>query len=703
MLGDETPTLESLHLEPWYTSGRANLIRDFYVPCLSRASQYDRAVGFFSSSLYAAVSVALSQFIERGGRIRLVCSPHLSQNDIEAIERGLSLREQIEANLLAEVRSLANDPANIPAVELLATMIGARILDIRVAYRPRKLGIFHSKIGIFATQTAAIGFEGSINESYTGFSEDGNHESFAVFTTWRNDVDNERVAGLRAYFESLWSGQEPRLEVVEFPELPRNELRSYANPGGIEAAVERVRSARVVDRRGLRRTARVSLMSHQTEALANWEDAEHRGIVQHATGAGKTLTGLEAIRRWIYVGRPALVLVPSDLLLSQWTHEIKVHLADINPQLLLVGGSRGSRDWHLVLADFTRAARYLGPRIVVATIQSASTEKFLSSVVAGEHLLVVADEVHRTGSPRHQNIFSVDAGARLGLSATPTRYGDPEGTSAILQYFGEVVQPTFGIPDAIRVGRLVPYDYHVVDVGLTDEEQERWDKLTTQVIRAYARLPETDGVKTPVGTYRALLIRRARILKQATAKVEAARRTVTCRYRSGQRWLVYCDDGTQLRAVLEALRGEGLPVFEYWSGTDSSLPETLAFITRSGGVLVAIRCLDEGVDLPSLDHALILASSSNPREFIQRRGRVLRRAPGKFRAIIYDAMVVPSTIAGPTADRLPILRTELRRASEFSRYAQNRSSHHRLRQMASELGLGALNGFGEDFEEGSIA
>ena len=604
-----------------------------------------------------------------------------------------------QQTLLADIRELTGDPANVPAVELLATMLGAGVLDLKIAFRPGKLGIFHSKIGIFSSGSAAVGFEGSVNESYAGFSEDGNHESFAVFTSWSNEIDRERVVGLQAYFDSLWAGREPRLEVVDFPELPRNELRTYANPEGIDAAIEHVRTAQPSRRSEPRRVPRVSLMTHQEEALANWEDAGHCGVIQHATGAGKTITGLEAMRRWVRSGRPALVLVPSDLLVSQWADEINAHLADLDPEMLGVGGTRSSRGWPSDLADFTRAAPYLGPRVVVATMQSASTPRFIGNVVQGDHLLMVADEVHRIGSRSHRSILAIDAGGRLALSATPTRFGDPEGTSAIFEYFGEIVQPTFGIPDAIRVGRLVPYDYHVVQVDLIADEQERWDKLTAEVGKAYARLPEADGVKIPGAAYRALLIRRARILKQATRKVEAARRTVGSHYRAGQRWLVYCDDGNQLEAVLGALRDEGLPAFQYWSGTESSLPDTLNFIARNGGILVAIRCLDEGVDLPTLDHALILASSSNPREFIQRRGRVLRRTPGKYRAVIYDAMVTPSVIREGPTDRMPILRTELRRASEFSRYAQNRAAHHRLREIASDAGLDVPADLAADFEE----
>ena len=151
------PGLEDLALSLSYTSGRTDLEKEFFVPCLSRAAAYDRAVGFFSSSLYAAVSAALAGFVERGGKIRLVCSPHLSANDVEAIERGISLRERIQENLVDDIRALTSDPQSVPAVELLSTLIGAGFLDIRIAYRPGKPGIFHSKVGIFSTEDSCGG------------------------------------------------------------------------------------------------------------------------------------------------------------------------------------------------------------------------------------------------------------------------------------------------------------------------------------------------------------------------------------------------------------------------------------------------------------------------------------------------------------------------------------------------------------------
>ena len=210
----------------------------------------------------------------------------------------------------------------------------------------------------------------------------------------------------------------------------------------------------------------------------------------------------------------------------------------------------------------------------------------------------------------------------MGLSATPERYGDTEGTQAILDYFGPVLLPEFGIPDAIKCGRLVPYEYHIHIVALNSDEQQRWDQFTDRIgglLRA-PLLMTGSVAKVQTEEYRMLLIRRASILKRAEGKVGLAVETIREQYEKGDRWLIYCDNSAQLGLVVDQIRGIGLDAYEYRSEMSGSRWATLDYFQRIGGIIVAIKCLDEGVDLPAINRAMILASSSNPREFIQRRG-----------------------------------------------------------------------------------
>lgn len=689
------PGLDSLALDFEYASSRGDLIDEFYLPCLSVAERYDRAAGYFRSSLFVMVGVAMSDFALRGGRMRLVCSPQLSEKDKAGIEQGITWRDHLSDALVEDLQRMLEVPDNRPVVELLATLVGMGTLEVRIAYKPGEIGIFHDKLGIFEDAIGhRVTFRGSSNETYSAWNREMNHEGFEVFQSWDNDRDAERVKRHVEYFESLWESRENGLEVCELPDVPKAQLEALQNEAGIEAAIEAVRKQIAPRPRATRQ--RRTLQDHQSLAVENWFAAGNRGIVDHITGGGKTITALEIIRRWVSEGRPAIVFVPSELLMGQWKREVAAELDDLDLPILQAGAGAGRQQWQGEVGDFTRGMVDLGPRLVIATMQTGSSPEFLDRVRGGEHLLVVADEVHRTGSNVHRNLMTIEAGGRLGLSATAERFNDPEGTHLILDYFGNPLPPPFGLEDAIRAERLVPYDYYVHQVALTPEEQESWEELTDQISEAYARLPEdSSGRKQPSDQYVFLLIRRARILKQASGKVQIAEDVLSAHYGDGDRWLVYCDDTAQLSAVRRRLETLGLPVHEYHSAMEGSSQATLEHFETFGGVLVAIRCLDEGVDIPSLTNTLILASSTNSREFIQRRGRVLRASPNKYSAAVHDALVVALQPDGtPTA-----MPSELKRAAEFASSARNANIKHELQILERRGSTEGTDEYESDEEE----
>ena len=273
------------------------------------------------------------------------------------------------------------------------------------------------------------------------------------------------------------------------------------------------------------------------------------------------------------------------------------------------------------------------------------------------------------------------------MTATPRRFGDTGGTKAIYGYFGGIIDPPFTLDDAIAAGRLCRYNYHVHRITLNEAEMSEWRNLTEEIKREFARTSRSE-TEDSVLTERAkiLLIRRARILKNASAKVPLAAKILQDTYETGQRWLVYCDSQEQLDQVLAALRKRKLPANEYHSAMLGDPGATLNYFSTMGGILVAIRMLDEGVDIPAVDHALILASSRNPREFIQRRGRVLRVAKGKYFAEIHDVLVVPSSDNREEGD-VAILRGEIARAIRFASSAANKAVVYELRRLALEAGV----------------
>jgi superfamily II DNA or RNA helicase len=334
-------------------------------------------------------------------------------------------------------------------------------------------------------------------------------------------------------------------------------------------------------------------------------------------------------------------------------------------------------------------------------MDTAASERFGALIHQGDHVLVVADEVHRLGSAMRRRVLDWESGSRLGLSATPYRAGDPEGTAAIFDYFGPVVQPPFTLADAIASGALTPYVYNVHVVRLTPDEQQKWDEESARIRQLYARSKD-DGESGLSDHIRHLLIRRARIAKGAAAKPAAAVQVLTQSFERGQRWIVYCDSQVQLRAVRSALIAAGLPrVLEFHRGMTGDAQQTLAMFEQVEGIIVAIRCLDEGLDIPSVTHALILASSKNPREFIQRRGRVLRRAEGKLLAHLHDAVVLPADdpkLGQDDAD-VAMLEGELSRAIAFGEHAVNYGATVELQRIAARFGLTWQDLAGTGFED----
>ncbi len=177
------------------------------------------------------------------------------------------------------------------------------------------------------------------------------------------------------------------------------------------------------------------------------------------------------------------------------------------------------------------------------------------------------------------------------------------------------------------------YEYFPHAVHLSDEESELWKKLTKQISFELAKSKKKDNSTGLSDKAKMLLIQRSRIAKKARVKTGLATNVIKKEFTEGQSWLVYCEDSDQLNEMLLKLRAEGLRPLEYHSNMSGEKADALNWFKKFGGVLVSIKCLDEGVDIPAVSHAFILASSQNPRQFIQRRGRVLRKSAEKNLAV----------------------------------------------------------------------
>lgn len=686
------PNLSELSLQVAYHKGRDDIARDFYLPCMERAQRYDRAVGYFRSTAFLVAWPALKGFLVRGGQIQVLCSQLLADQDVEALERGYAGRADrtLGERLREEVVSLLRDPVLRQPATILAGLVARGTLNLQIAImRETELAsahgrIFHDKLGIFHDQRGnRVVFKGSMNETWSGLAADGNLESVDVAASWLGGRDLERCNVEQAYFDDLWSRRYPGLLVRPFPEVARDEL-ARAAPGDLDEAIDRFLLTKQMsaDARG-----RV-LKSHQSLGLASWAANGRKGILAFATGAGKTFTAITAIREAVTrFGETVLVIVPDRALFAQWDAELRETTTDLEPRILRAGA--GHNGWRAVLRQWTQPSDQA--RLVLATVRTASSDDFLGRISPSGTLMVVADEVHRLGSIQNRRLMREDLfGARLGLSATPERFGDPVGTNAILEFFRTVLTPRYSLADAIRDGVLTPYFYRPHALRLDADEAEAWQKTSQEISRLQARRLGGDPSPNLDQRLQQALFARARLVKRARAKVSLAVEVMREHYKPGERWLIYCDDGGQLERVDAALSDIGITSLPYHSTMIGDRAATLRWLKLRGGVVTAIKCLDEGVDVPSITHALILASSKNPREFVQRRGRVLRRSEGKALAYIHDAIVLPPLEKDgerPLEMTEAMTAGELARAIEFASFAANPAAGADLERFAVQAGI----------------
>lgn len=679
-----------------YNKAEHDVASEFYLPCMRSASSYDRISGYFGSTIYIIAWDALKEFINNRGKIRIICSPIISDEDQTALSEGYSARNSsvLAKSIKEEVESLFDNPYLSAPARLLAYLVSTGVIDIKIATVGNQLNanvrrLFHDKVGIFYDSIGnAVGFRGSMNETYKGLSSDGNIESIDVFPSWVGDRDKSRVHDAQAMFERLWTNGVDDVVVYDFPAAAHEILREKAKNCNWELLLDEIKVTENASQkwRPDKRRGSKAPRPHQTEALEAWVKNGRRGIFEHATGSGKTFTAICAIRDALDRNETVLVLVPSRDLLSQWYSELKAAIVELHIFYLLCGGDNNEWKQEGTLKLWSSASEKQ-KRIIIATMDTACSKTFLRGITQGEHLFIVADELHRLGSPKRRQVLTINAGARLGLSATPYRYGDPSGTAALFDYFGGIIPPPFTLEDAINNGVLTRYFYHPQRLSLIEEEQIKWNEITVEIGKLVAKNGQQDGgidiFSNPL--LQRLLIQRARIVKNACNKVPLAIDILIKQFKQGQKWIVYCDNITQLKAVLNGAINAGFDAYEYYAEMRGDRAMTLAYFEANGGVLVSIKCLDEGVDIPSTTHALVLASSQNPREFIQRRGRILRKSANKHFAHLYDAITIPVISDSETGKSLSIIMGELSRAIEFGKSAENPACITDLKNIALDF------------------
>jgi len=527
----------------------------------------------------------------------------------------------------------------------------------------------------FHKARAAILFRGKKGEA-VALVDDPKSEQILCLWSWG---DPKRIVRqLSDLVEQFWNDQSWAIPVVDFeppPKVPECDTAGVQE----DATPYRVTAPKFLI------PADLLLRDYQKDAIRAWLAAGGSGILAMATGAGKTLTALSLACKVAEKNRPMVLVVvcPYINLASQWIRDMERF--GLQPIPCFHGRFRWE---HRLQEAYQRILAGLDSCIsIVVSNATFLSETFQSAmrVHAVPHLLI-ADEMHNLGAQNLKEALPAGILLRLGLSATPERHGDELGTQALIAYFGKVVYK-FDIKRAIAEGVLVPYRYHPVLVELTDEEAERYAEISRLIARAWSRAEnDDDGMER----LRMLLIRRARLLASAQNKLPTLSALLASRESPVEKALVYCGDGQvdgptdseserQIEAVSRLLgHKHGLKVRQFTCEEPSEEREEILRKLKTGALdaVVAIRCLDEGIDIPDVRLGFLLASSTNPRQFIQRRGRLLRRAPGKERADIYDFIVQPPDFGGESdASAFNLERRlfgrELERILEFCGSAEN--------------------------------
>lgn len=680
------PRRLSLPLDLDYRSDRVRIGRDLVAKLLPGAATYDRAAGFFSSSVFQVASREFAEFFVNSGVMRLVTCPVIEAHDLDMIKRAVIERSAVRRYW--ETVDEAFKSENWAAV--LGYLISTDRLQMRVAIPRGSRGgsrIYHEKIAVFRDDDGhAVALSGSANESAGGLSD--NFERVDAFPNWRSEIDKQRCWRIEEQFRTLWNNDTAGLDVLSIVDAFRSGVWSVRTHADNESSVpmDQLSSILTADLppEVLIPPPNVQLRPHQISAIQRWSGNGGKGIIEMATGSGKTLTALALATRLkdrLEDGLAILIVAPLIHLVDQWCAEAKRY--GLNPVRCAEGYARWSAELDAAIAALNSGGRSI--LSIATTADTLGSSLFQSAIKRiRKPALIIADEVHNYGSASGIAALPSNFALRIGLSATPDRWYDEGGTKALHGYFGPVVYK-YSLRDAIRDGVLTPYRYYPKIATLEEDELEAYLELTALIAR-YSASDSEDGL--PEGARR-LLIQRARLLSVVRSKMTLLRQVMQGR-RSETHILVYCGDGSvegpvgdetvrQVDAVVRMLGVElGMRVAPYVAETVSDERQRLLrdFTNGDVQVLVAIRCLDEGVDVPVARTGLILASSTNPRQFIQRRGRLLRTALGKSRAEIFDLFAAPDTSRLTRNSRewkmaRSVLGGQIQRAREFADLAEN--------------------------------
>ena len=680
-----------------YNSLSDQIVLDFYIPCLEKAVRYKRAVGFFSSNILLQISKGLGAFADNGGRMQLLVSPKLEKADYDAIKKGYDIKDYVSDKIVENFDFNADFDQRDDRFSMLSYMISSGLLDINIVALEENndSAMFHKKVGILEDSDGNyIAFSGSGNETYNGYNQ--NDEDFEVFCSWTSDENESRCSMKEMEFDRIWKGQQKGLITIPFPQVIKDKLLTFQHVNGepfsnIDKNFKEKMIHDSAKSKEPKINEKIKFYDYQLDAIDTWVERGYKGIFDMATGTGKTFTGAGALCR-LYKDKKRLVTFiccPYTHLVEQWAEELKDNF-NIEP-IKCYGSSDYEKQLKREVLKFKqRRSNFMCAIITNSSFQKESIQELVKINLSSTLLLV--DEAHNFGATEISKTMELNYPYRLALSATLERHHDEEGTAKLFDFFGEKCIE-YTLARAIEEGKLTPYKYYPILVSLNDDEYDQYVSLSKQV----AKYHQKDGTLSDQA--KRILIKRARLVAGTQSKIDALRNIIK-KYKDDHNMLVYCgavkygeygysndEQGKkQIEIILNVLNNE-LHIYSSKFTADENI-ETRSDIIKSFKqqdlqALVAIKCLDEGVNIPAIKTAFILASSTNPKEYVQRRGRVLRKYPGKDYAEIYDFITLPTDLSdacmGPNAaiDK-NLVRKELDRVIDFANLSKNPSDSNEI-------------------------
>lgn len=636
----------------YISCGEENIAKSFLVPALKQAKLYQRSVGFFSSSVLAPIIDGIVAMARKGGKIELVASPQLSEQDIKAINLGYEQREEIinaafTRDFIAAMEDLDDD-----RLKLLVSLIANGTLDIKIAVA-NSVGMYHDKLGILEDFDGnVIAFFGSANSSINGYQN--NYEKIRVVKSWVAP-EQASIADERREFDALWNDTNPYIKVYGYKESARKQI------------------LRIIDNRkasgGTAKSEPVKLRDYQEEAIAAWVANQYHGFYVMATGTGKTWTAIYSAKR-LLEHHPAMIIIcaPYKHLVRQWADDI----IKAFPMAKLVMVSSENSAWEQQISQEIIRKRYNPENqiIIISTTASFKMPRFVAAIEKStDEKLLIVDESHRfTDRPVFlKGIFQY----LLGLSATPYSGSSAQKGQELMAWFGGQV---FNLPIevALERGFLVPYYYYPIFVEATEDEESKF-RYHTQKISSCFKNNKCINPDLLVKSLR----NRLRVISMAMEKQDRIDEIVN-QIKERDHFVVYCGDGKlfdtntgeelrHIQSIKRVLSAHGFKSSQFTAKENMADRMELVDAFNKGEIsaLAAIRCLDEGINIPSIKSALILSSNDDYREFVQRRGRILRTYEGKKFAKIYDVIVLPSR------DLQGWAKIEFRRFFEYAKLALN--------------------------------